>query len=99
MARAVTPPNDSRRFDARFFMVDASWIQGEVHERPRGSGELLDLAWVGLDEARGLDLPEVTRLVIDEIGQRLTLGPDRSEQLPVPFYRWARGGPELVRLR
>ena len=43
IARAITPPYRNRRFDARFFMCEADLIQGEVHEAPEGSGELLGL--------------------------------------------------------
>jgi 8-oxo-dGTP pyrophosphatase MutT (NUDIX family) len=65
IARAITPPYRNRRFDARFFMIDAEHIQGEVDERPQGSGELLDLHWVGLSRAQQLDdLPHITRTVL-----------------------------------
>ncbi len=72
VARAITPPYRNRRFDARFFMVDAEHIQGDVHERPTGSGELLGLHWVGIDRAQRMEqLPHITRLVLAEIEQRL----------------------------
>lgn len=72
VARAITPPYRSRRFDARFFMIDAEHIQGEVHERPQGSGELLDLHWVGLSRAQEMEqLPHITRAVLKELERRL----------------------------
>lgn len=85
VARAVTPPARHKRFDARFFMADAAAL---VSRQPAGgSGELLDLAWLPLDEARAMPaLPGVTRLVLAEVAARLTQ-PDR----PIPFWRF-RGG-------
>ncbi len=75
IARAITPPYRNRRFDARFFMIDAEHIQGEVYERPQGSGELLDLHWVGLSRAQHMDqLPHITRAVLQELERRLREG-------------------------
>jgi len=75
IARAITPPRRNRRFDARFFMIDAEHIQGEVHERPQGSGELLDLHWVELSRAQLMDgLPQITRVVLQELERRLRAG-------------------------
>ncbi len=69
VARAITPPGRVRRFDARFFMADAA---GLISLDPaRVSGELEGIAWKTLPEVRALDLPTVTRWVIDEIEERL----------------------------
>ncbi len=90
IARAITPPYRNRRFDARFFMVDAEHIQGEVHERPQGSGELLDLHWVGLSRARQMDqLPHITRSVLQELERRLRAG--EGPEGPGPFVHTRYG--------
>ena len=84
MARAITPPGRTRRFDARFFMADARAL---LHPEPTaGSGELDEIAWLPLDETRSLDLPAITRFVLGEVGECLT-HPDR----PLPFVRMVRG--------
>ncbi len=84
VARAVTPPGRTRRFDARFFMADARAL---LHPEPTaGSGELDEIAWLRLADARSLDLPAITRFVLGEVGERLT-NPDR----PLPFVRMVRG--------
>ena len=95
VARAVTPPGEPRRFDARFLMADASCIQGELHERPTGSGELLHLRWVDLEQARKLDLPRITRIVIDEVDKRLAVSAAEAARMPVPFYRYETNEPFL----
>lgn len=59
-ARAVTPPNNVRRFDARFFLADAGDCRGEL----RGNGELEDLHWVSFDETARLPMLDITRLVL-----------------------------------
>nr|WP_209282635.1 NUDIX domain-containing protein [Brevundimonas alba] len=84
VARAITPPGRTRRFDARFFMADAAAL---LHPEPTaGSGELDEIAWIPLAEAEALDLPAITRFVIGEVRARLET-PDR----PLPFVRMVRG--------
>lgn len=84
VARAVTPPGRTRRFDARFFMAEARHL---LHAEPTaGSGELDEIAWLPLTDARALDLPAITRFVLGEIADRLE-HPDR----PLPFVRVVRG--------
>ena len=84
IARAITPPGRSRRFDARFFMAPAQALL--TPEPTAGCGELAEIAWLPLDDARALDLPAITRFVLEELGQRLEQ-PDR----PLPFVRMVRG--------
>ncbi len=84
VARAITPPGRTRRFDARFFMADVSAL---LHPEPTaGSGELDEIAWLPLVEARALDLPAITRFVLGEVAERLN-APNR----PLPFVRMVRG--------
>ena len=97
IARAITPPYRNRRFDARFFMVDAQHIQGEVHERPQGSGELLDLHWVGLAKAQQMEqLPHITRAVLQELERRLRA--DSGPEVEGPFVLTRHGKPVLERV-
>lgn len=94
IARAITPPYRNRRFDARFFMIDAEHIQSEVHERPQGSGELLDLHWVGLARAQQMEqLPHITRLVLMELERRLQ--DDAGPEISGPFV-YTRNGKSVV---
>lgn len=84
VARAITPPGRSRRFDARFFMADARAL---LHPEPTaGSGELDEIAWLPLSDARDLDLPAITRFVLGEVAERLA-HPNR----PLPYVRMVRG--------
>ena len=89
VARAITPPYRSRRYDARFFMADADLIQGEVHEAPKGSGELLKLHWVSLPDAQALELPSITRMVLVEVQRRLEQGQQPED--PGPFVHFRNG--------
>ncbi len=70
IGRAITPPYRPKRFDARFFLAEAE--DTLLDERPANtSPELVDIQWVDLDEADELDLPSVTRVMVQEIKQRL----------------------------
>ena len=87
VARAITPPYRSRRFDARFFMADADLIQGDVHDRPQGSGELLRLHWVTLKDSESLELPNITRMVLTEVDRRLREGQQPQDTGPFIHFR------------
>lgn len=81
--RAVTPPTRSKRFDARFFVASADKVAGDPDDLVRGSGELSHLSWLTLAEARGVDLPFVTEVVLAEVEARLNAP---REARPVPFF-------------
>jgi 8-oxo-dGTP pyrophosphatase MutT (NUDIX family) len=94
IARAITPPNRTRRFDARFFMANDDVIAHVLDAAE--NEELLKPAWLTLEEARALDLPSITRTVLDEVEARTVDGFDGSR--PVPFFRFTRGKPQLAHL-
>jgi 8-oxo-dGTP pyrophosphatase MutT (NUDIX family) len=89
LARAITPPGRARRFDARFLVIDARFIAGRVEGVVHPEAELVDLVWTPLDKARELDLPNITRLALDDLAVALSGGLDRRR--PRPFYRELRG--------
>ena len=63
LCRAITPDFSPVRFDARFLVVEASHVSGDL----AGSGELEDLRWYGLEEALALDLAFPTRGVLEQL--------------------------------
>ena len=69
--RAVTPPGRPRRFDARFFLADGAAIAGDPDDFSAAEDELSHLAWVPLPEARELNLPFITRIVLAELQAHL----------------------------
>lgn len=81
--RAVTPPGRPRRFDARFFLANASHIHGDRDDLDEADGELAHLRWLTLKEARGLDLPFITEVVLAEVEARLN-APETIR--PTPFF-------------
>ena len=89
VARAITPPGRTRRFDARFFVADASALLSLTPVA--SSDELGEVAWFDWDEAAKLDLPAITRSILAEVAARLE-NPGR----PIPFHRFVRGGHRLL---
>ena len=92
--RAITPPGRSRRFDARFFLVPASAIAGDANDVSAASGELSHLQWIAPGQARALDLPFITEVVLAEIAQLLGGGGDAG----VPFFDNSGVAPVFRRL-
>jgi 8-oxo-dGTP pyrophosphatase MutT (NUDIX family) len=87
-ARAITPPGRPRRFDTRFFCVPASAI---IHKIAIADGELSDLEWHSIAQARALELPNITRVVLEDLGERIAAGALQASDVPVPFYRRRNG--------
>ena len=88
IARAVTPTRRPKRFDTRFFAVDASAIAHRVDNVVHGEAELVELVWMPLNEARSLDMPTITGVVLEELQARVLAG--FGHDLPVPYYRMPR---------
>lgn len=89
VGRAITPPGRSRRFDARFFTMDASAVAHRVEGVTGPDAELVELVWIPLTEAKQLDIPTVTAVMLEELDARIADG--FGHGLPVPFYRMIRG--------
>ena len=85
VARAITPPQRVRRFDARFFSVDARHVHGLAQPHLTGSGELLQLHWVTFAEAKELDLPQITLFVLQVLEKRLNASSQAVKQMAIPF--------------
>ena len=98
IARAVTPTYRNRRFDTRFFMIFDDFIQTDPDDMVRASGELLDLHWLTLSETQKLDLPTITRWIIDMVDQRLKLSRDAQLQAPATYVRFIHGKPRITTL-
>lgn len=93
--RAITPPSQPIRFDARLFVASATDLIDDPDDLSRASGELSRLAWTPLEAAAELDLPFVTHLAVAELqaiaaGARGWRGAARTaEARPAPFFRHA----------
>ena len=77
--RAITPKGRPRRFDARFFLGDASRLLTDPDRFEPEEAELKHLQWVPLGDVRKLNLPFITRIVLAELQRHLprTDAPER----------------------
>jgi 8-oxo-dGTP pyrophosphatase MutT (NUDIX family) len=89
IARAITPPGRPRRFDTRFFAVDADAIAARIDGVVSADTELVELVWLPIEDAAKLDMPAITMAVVEELKIRTASG--FKHDLPVPFYRTQRG--------
>jgi len=94
--RALTPPGRPRRFDARFFLVDAGAIQSDLDDFTHASDELSHLQWIKLSDARRFDLPFITEVVLAEVAARAR---DWSHPESVPYFRNNDEASLFLRLR
>ncbi|AZL60242.1 NUDIX hydrolase [Tabrizicola piscis] len=92
--RAITPPGRTRRFDARFLLADAACLAGDPQDFSAASGELAHLRWLPLPEARALDLPFITEVVLAEVTALVTGG----DQPGVPFFDNSGTTPQFRRI-
>ena len=82
--RALTPPGRPRRFDARFFLLDADAISSDLDDFSAATDELSHLQWVALSDARKFDMPFITEVVLAEIEARAG---DLDPPASVPFFK------------
>jgi len=92
--RAITPPGQPRRFDARFFLVNAKYIHGDLDDFSHASGELSDLQWISLNLTERLDLPIITQIVLKEVRSIV----NGNKRKGFPFYYQEGGASHFERL-
>ncbi|MAM25190.1 MAG: DNA mismatch repair protein MutT [Rhodobacteraceae bacterium] len=94
--RALTPPGRPRRFDARFFLVDAGDIASDLDDFGAACDELSHLQWVALSDARAFDMPFITEVVLAEVEARAR---DTAPPASVPFFKNSDEESLFLRLR
>lgn len=90
LARAITPPRRPKRFDTRFFVVEATAIAHQVPGIVTAESELTELAWLTLAETEKLPLPVITRVILGEL-QGWLEARAKGEAFALPFYRERHG--------
>jgi len=84
VVRAITPPGRNKRFDTRFFTTDATSVAHRIEGVVGPDSELVELVWMPVSQAKTLDMPIVTGVVLDELANRVAAG--MAHDLPVPLY-------------
>jgi 8-oxo-dGTP pyrophosphatase MutT (NUDIX family) len=85
VARAITPPKRPLRFDSRFFAADIEAVVHRAEGMVGPDAEFVELVWLAINEARTLDMPGITAVVLEELTDRIAAG--MSDAHPVPLYR------------
>ena len=85
IGRAITPPGRPRRFDSRFFAADFNAVVRQDEGFVGADAELVEVVWMPITEARQLDIPGITAIVLEELQDRIATG--MSHDHPVPLYR------------
>jgi len=83
-ARAITPPGRTRRFDTRFFVLDAAHVVNAAAPA-KVTEELLDPCWVRLEETADLNLPGITKDILARLKTALEAPTGLSPGAPLPF--------------
>jgi 8-oxo-dGTP pyrophosphatase MutT (NUDIX family) len=82
--RAITPPGRPRRFDARFFLIDADRLASDPDDFSGACDELSHLQWVPLAKAREFDMPFITEVVLAEVNAQIK---HPRPIVSVPFFK------------
>lgn len=88
IARAITPPHRTRRYDTRFFCISADYIS---HQSDTIDGELEELCWLSFAEARTKNIATVTDVILEDLEERLNHDGSLNPSLPIPFYYTENG--------
>jgi len=87
-ARAITPPGRPRRYDTRVFCLPASHIGFDTGQRDE---ELSEIGWYTIEDSTQLDLPPITRVILEDLHDQLKSGPLGPSRKAVPYYHQRRG--------
>ena len=83
LCRAVTPPDRSMRFNARFLVAPAEAVHGAI----AGSGELERLDWYTPEAAHRHHVADITGKVLVEFLDWLEMAPSARSSRPLIVFR------------
>ena len=86
IARAITPPRRSRRYDTRFFLTTKSHIVKTIGE---GDGEFTETHWMPVKDVENFDLHPMSRSILDDAVALINpkTGAIKTGQIPYYFMR------------
>ncbi|MEM9355778.1 MAG: NUDIX hydrolase [Pseudomonadota bacterium] len=87
-ARAITPPGRPRRYDTRFFCIPSDCI---AHDTGQPDEELSEIGWYTIEAATQLDLPPITRVVLEDLHDHIQSGLIGPSRQAVPYYHQRHG--------
>ena len=90
VARAITPPYHNRRYDTRFFLCRMDKIAKEIEGHAGPDKELTELIWVTLEDAKKLDIPMITGLILESLIEQLSSGLSPFRSIPLFHARQGR---------
>ncbi|OAE37488.1 NUDIX domain-containing protein [Agrobacterium tumefaciens] len=85
VARAITPPGNVRRYDTRFFCCYADELQLDVRGA-RDSDELANVQWLDTADLSGLNMPQITRTVLEDVTKLMIGDPSLPFESPARLY-------------
>jgi len=97
-ARAITPPGRPRRYDTRFFCISADCI---AYDTGQPDEELSEIDWYTLEAATQLDLPPITRVILEDLHDHIEAGALGPSRQAVPYYHQRHGNffRELIKIK
>lgn len=90
IARAITPPEFARRYDTRFFAMFRD-LAIETEMLQHEDNEMLDFSYVTQAETSVMNLPGITRMILQTVVDRLAVDPGLNLDHPVPTFLTRHG--------
>ncbi|WP_333898914.1 NUDIX hydrolase [Agrobacterium pusense] len=85
VARAITPPGNVRRYDTRFFCCYADELRLDIR-LTRDSEELHNVQWLDMTDLSGLNMPKITRTVLEDVTNFMIGDPSLPYESPARLY-------------
>lgn len=90
LARAITPAGYPRRYDTRFFTLFTDDADVDPASAT-ASHELEDLRWMDVFDHGGINMPDITLMILEELRKSIQEDPSLPFGRPAPLYHTRRG--------